>query len=102
MSNEVFEQALEQLCSERFVGKHKQFACDDFKRVARRVMAEFCESRRVMSKLFKAGYARDYLNGWQTGAGWAIAQEFREFDITPWDIEGLFIATEEGASTCSR
>lgn len=96
MGNETFEQALEQLCSERFVGKHKQFACDDFKRVARRVMAEFCESKRVMSKLFKASYTRDYLSGWQAGAQWAIAQEFREFDITPWDIEGLFMASDEG------
>lgn len=96
MSNEVFEQELTRLCDERFKGEHKQFARDDFKRVARRVMAEFCESRRVMRKFFKTGYVRDYLNGWQTGAGWAIAQEFREFGITPWDIEGLFMASDEG------
>ena len=94
--NEAFEQELEKLCKARFKTEHKQFAREDFERVARRVMAEFCESRRVMSKLFKAGYVRDYLNGWQTGAGWAIAQEFREFGITPWDIEGLFVATDEG------
>lgn len=98
MSNEMFEQALEQLCSERFVGEHKQFACDDFKRVSRRVVAEFCESKRVMSKLFKQSYTRDYLNGWQTGAGWAVAQEFQEFDVMPWDIEGLFTAAEEGGA----
>ncbi len=92
----MFEQALEQLCSERFEGEHKQYAREDFERVARRVFTEFCESKRVMRKLFKANYVRDYLSGWQTGAGWAIAQEFREFGITPWDIEGLFIATDEG------
>lgn len=96
MSNEAFEAELTRLCDERFEGEHKQYAREDFERVARRVFAEFCESKRVMRKLFKTGYVRDYLNGWQTGAGWAIAQEFREFDITPWDIEGLFVAVDEG------
>lgn len=102
MSNETFEQELAKLCDERFVGEHKQFAREDFERVARRVFAKFCESRRAMSKLFKADYVRDYLSGFQEGASWAVAQEFREFDITPWDVEGLFTAAEEGVSQCSR
>ena len=95
MSNEAFEAELTRLCDGRFQGEHKQYAREDFERVARRVLSEFCESTRVMRRLFKASYVRAYLNGWHTGAGWAIAQEFREFDITPWDIEGLFVATDE-------
>ena len=93
--NNAFMAGLKEFSTLNFDRKNSKFAQEEFESELQVLYDSINKRRRQVNAAFKDVFARPYMKGWEDGVSWAVAYEFREFDVTDWDVRLLISVPEE-------